>query len=133
MLGVEIAQYLCDILFQSVCAHVQGSFQVMAQQPINYSIEEVEGLLDPANKVRPPISLPWTFQPSCLEPSKFHSAKLQHWCCFPAQTRRLLVQTWGRLLGGGFKIGAGRMLKSMAALMCRHFCEEWSQIRSHHC
>lgn len=32
-------------------AGVQGSFQVSTQQPINYTIEEVEGLLDPANKV----------------------------------------------------------------------------------
>ena len=30
---------------------VQGAFQVTTQQPINYTIEEVEGLLDPANKV----------------------------------------------------------------------------------
>ena len=29
---------------------MQGSFQVSTQQPINYTIEEVEGLLDPANK-----------------------------------------------------------------------------------
>ncbi|CAL5223885.1 g6478 [Coccomyxa viridis] len=27
-----------------------GAFQVMTQQPINYTIEEVDGLLDPANK-----------------------------------------------------------------------------------
>ena len=30
---------------------VQGAFQVTTQQPINYTIEEVDGLLDPANKV----------------------------------------------------------------------------------
>ena len=30
---------------------MQGAFQVTTQQPINYTIEEVEGLLDPANKV----------------------------------------------------------------------------------
>ena len=34
----------------------------MTQQPINYTIEEVDGLLDPANKVslspHPPLRLP---------------------------------------------------------------------------
>ena len=30
---------------------VQGTFHVSAVQPISYVIEEVDGLLDPANKV----------------------------------------------------------------------------------
>lgn len=37
---------------------LQGAFQVMTQQPINYTIEEVEGLLDPANKVSSVSVLP---------------------------------------------------------------------------
>ena len=43
----------------------------MAQQPINYTIEEVEGLLDPANKVSLTISLPWTLHPHTLSNLNF--------------------------------------------------------------
>ena len=38
-------------LLLSSAMHLQGAFQVTTQQPINYKIEEVDGLLDPANKV----------------------------------------------------------------------------------
>ena len=29
---------------------IQGAFEVMAAQPVNYIIEEMEGLLNPSNK-----------------------------------------------------------------------------------